>query len=906
MTLNNKIHIGWLKILFYTVPEKLTDNQRLELIELFKNIDENNAHIDYLYNLISDIKDETLKYEVLLKHWKSLYAPYLKIIIHTFSDEIKIRIIKDFFLNHNNNFNLQYEGICNLILMLPLEKEVELIKEKVFNSDLNTHYNLLKKIAVKLKPEEVFDLINEAKEEIIEYDIVNNTSIFAYYIMLINDEELFVRALCENKEYIGNIFSEMIKKSFDVYNSKKRKENLDKFMTTFASLYDQGEINFEIFFDEQFQPDEALELQGILLYSKNLSENDRKLVIDNLYKIKSELKEDERKKIIELFVSGNIDPTTFSNIKTTLDYNVWENYFEKNNIVYSQSFTERISINVLNNINNVYINRIISLIANKYGDKVRIDMIEIAFTMYLTLGYNRTLDVLKGKYGTIDYYYLSGLFTNYDLRFIEFEQKDKKMQPILNERLINIVMGTSPLAMDTPLKKLIEGKLTNNSDEMFFLRNLSGISNNWQIIEEEYARKDTASKLSVKLNIKTIVEIYKNLSTIENRSLDHDLAQTDFYKYAGRDLKYTKGKTRKEIIARGVALSKRMERVDSKKFPLISISQNGYNLQVLPPKDRSIISVGYETGCCFRPCGNADDFGKDTSLLSYCTSTEYGGAIVLKDENGKTIFFSPIIRNGNVLIIHSIESADNDIQNDIGGEKSRILHEMLVEYAKRTIETSASVEENPIEVVLLGNLHYVDKSFSKGTINNMIPPYTEDSSFDGMYNNLDLGFSIIATSSSFSEIKLGSVSHEYRHEKQIINEIYIRADKISEIDYCIKLKSHIIDLTNLLNSTPYEQRGSIIDEINKLKKEYRNLFRKHIADIEKKEKINYIINEINNNGLNKQNSTIEDINYLKYSNRWYIALNEAGEIEFNYTEYGKEECMKELTEIKSNINQMQL
>lgn len=972
----NNLHIARLNFLYSVSSKRLNDNERIELLELLnrEDIEKNVAERGKLYSLIYEIKDEKLKMEKLIEYKRYLQLIQFDLIFNSLSLEAYALIIKKYFQDNLNEFNLSRDNIKQLISRLPDEIILNLLKNGVFNSDLEvhyktleeiepyidsetiyglindiiekineqdpehntpilfkyvklikdddvllrvlkdgtlnsdirTHYEVLKKVAPNLDSKTIYELIYEVRENIIKYDNFHNTSALASYIMLIKDNDILVRVLCENKEYIGNVFDKMINKSFDMYNSKSRKENLNRFMETFSALYDEGEINYEIFLDEEFQDSEALELQGILLYSKKLLEDQRKLVIENLYKLKSELKKNERQIIIESFINGTIDPVTFTNIKTSLDYNVWENYFQKSNMVYSQSFTNRISMDVLNNINNSHINKIISLIMTNYGDKVSVDMIEIAFTMYLTLGFDRAVDILNSKYGTISYDYLKNLFTKYDLRFVAFEKDGKKMKPILNQKFINILMGSNYKVKNTPLKKLLNGKLQNTSDEMIYLRNISRVHSHWQIIEEEYARKEANSNLHVKIDIKTIVEIINNFVKIENRNLDPKLAQTDFFKYAGRNLQFTKGKTKKDIIERGLSLSKGMEKVQSKKFPFININRDGYSLEVLSPKDRSILCMGYETGCCFRPCGNADDKGKDSSLLSYCTKTEYGGAIVLKDENGKTVFFSPLLRNGNVLIIHSIESSDPDIRKNIGSKKSKLLHEMLSEYARRTIEYSEAVEDTPIEVVVLGNLHYVDKSLSKGQIEVVIPPYTEDDSFDEMYNNLNCGFSILSSSESYTGLKLGSVSYSYRTEKSIAKEIYINEEKIEEVEYCMRLKSYITDLINSLPSIKYEERSSVTAEINKLKKEYTDLFKNNVTNIEKKEKLDYIINTINENGRNEKFKQIENINYLKYSDGFYIAMNVAGEIQYNFTDFGKEECLQEITNLKNNMENIHL
>ena len=128
------------------------------------------------------------------------------------------------------------------------------------------------------------------------------------------------------------------------------------------------------------------------------------------------------------------------------------------------------------------------------------------------------------------------------------------------------------------------------------------------------------SKLSIKLNVaycnSAIKKIESNRKKPALEFRDEPLLNSDVFDYVGYDNQFVSEPAK--APARAIELSRRMEKVEKKKFPNIELEKDGYTLFVYGPQDRNILSAGFRSGCCFRPRGNADNSGKDNSLLNYC------------------------------------------------------------------------------------------------------------------------------------------------------------------------------------------------------------------------------------------------------------------------------------------------
>ena len=894
----------------------LKDDEIKDLAEYYINIELNDHVLNNLVNrrriinsddniicsIIKSIKSGSTKLYLLNRYNSYLSVADKKRIVLTMPYSIKKEILNDIFVEKENKYAFLEEEIDEIIYSIESSDDLkDFFTSSILDKKIKTCYDKLKEIKERKKKnidDIVYSIINNKKDVILAYDDKKNEHNFQEYILLIENEDLLITAMCENEEYIESVYKSLIKSLFDCNNLLQRKKKAERVKKVSAKLTDQKIIKYPINIDGYMSDLESLQLQAILTYSTTLDDKSKDDIIKNLYQLKNGLDKSEAKELIDLYVSNSIDSTSFCMINTLEDYALWKKYCKPNDIFYSETVVNNLSADMINSINNKHINKIISTLKEKYNNDIEINLLEIAFTMYLTLGYNNTIDILNQKYGNIAYGHLKNFFTGYDLRFVQFEKEGNSKKPIMNNKFVVTLLGESYKVKDSLLKRFLRG--VNNDKEIRYLLYMPSIFSNFDIIEEEFLRMQNSSKLEMKLNANTMVDIMDNYTIIKSRTIDKRLLQSGFFKLAARDTRRTKGKTSDEIIERASYISASMSKVKGKKFPIISISDNDYTLEVLKPNDRSILCMGNETRCCFKPCGEADDFGGEKSLLKYCATEEYGGVVVMRDnKTNSVLFMSPILRNGNIIMLNSIESTESEIIYQ--GHLSDILHEKLKDLGDKMISIShENGDSPPIDAVLLGNLHYINPKYSKRIIEKNIPPFLPDDIYDGMYTNLDKGFTIISSKEGFNikEIKLGEVNGTYSINDRIIQEIEISEENLEPAEKCMKLKKEIIKLTNLLNNIPYNERDEIIRKINNYKKIYMEKFKNNINEVEQQEKAWVVINGINRS-CNYENDDIYAVAYIKYSDNWYIALDKYGQFHVRYTEEGKKECEEELQIVKN-------
>ncbi len=550
-----------------------------------------------------------------------------------------------------------------------------------------------------------------------------------------------------------------------------------------------------------------------------------------------------------------------------------------------------------------------------------------ALNMYLTFGFARCKDILNPNedknYGTVSGSKLHSMFGKLNTKDTTFVKDGNGYVPVINEELINTLFGKNYKVRNTPfrnyingykeykeamtsqtkrieedltltpeqkeakLKTLEEQRSKYEADVNVFIQNLDVIFYNWDIIEEEFLKKKNKSKLDLKLNIGVINEITTMIKNKVNKPplepRDEPLERTDIFDYVGHDTQFTHNPS--DAPQRAVTLSRMMDENKDKKFPHIDFSRGKLRLETFSPSDRDILTAGYKSHCCFRPNGNADDFGKDISLLTYCSTNEYGGGLKIVDEKGKYKMFTPILRNGNVLMLHSIETFG------MSEEESKEVHEMLKEYAERVIKI-AKEKGDKIDFVTITNLHYLDDKYVIGELigDRRFNVYDRDNKFNGMYNNLaSTSHMILAKSEGVTtdDVRYGydiDISYESPKENYVIN---INIDDKDELSFnkLDLLKIQYASLTRkkqeLLKQGKKEEAYEIVEEMKKAKESYLSELKSVSKRNEGLDK--YSIFSRVKPGIEriaKANDTLvpQDIRKVLMGRDWYIVVNSEGTI----------------------------
>lgn len=616
-------------------------------------------------------------------------------------------------------------------------------------------------------------------------------------------------------------------------------------------------------------------------------------------------------------------------------------------------FSHLIPSHILEKTNPKHIKEIISLLEKKaqgkqvkgMGEQIEHPLYELAFKIYLTLGYQRTKDLLcdnlDKSYGNISITSLVDIFKDIDISNVTFQKDGKGFIPVLNNEAINLIFGESYKVKNTPIRnylrdyeekeqeinKIIEEikrnqdlteeekvkkeedinqELSNYKSEInrlfvFYIHYFSQIFNEWDIISEEFLKVQNKSKLKTKLNIhqiENIIEYIDKIRRIPELGIeDEPLAQSDIFDYVGRDVQFTANP--EQAPKRAIEISRNMTNINAKKFPNINITDADYSLSVFHPQDRNILSAGYKTGCCFRPNGNADNLGSDGSLLQYCTATEYGGGIEIKDKDGKLVMFSPVLRNGNVLMIHSIEAPYENLPIKL----SNRIHKLLKQYAEETIKESQKVGDN-IDFVMITDLHHLNEAYIEGDVplDYKFKVYDKNYEYNKMYNNLDTNHKIIAHNheKKLDDISYGKVDYSYSYPN-LKRQYYITIGKkdLENIKQLEILRQNIVNLTNARSK---QKDYELLEQIKEKKQEYLKIYksilesRKGIDIFAEYKKGMQVIENINK----KLNISVmeNDISEINYGVDWYIAVTFDGKVIANALESGKKDLEDNLRKFK--------
>ncbi len=846
-------------------------------------------------------------------------------------DEIKLKVVLKLYENFANSGYLNHTYLTNLFDFFPNDQD---IIEFIFSS-IKTDPKKLEYIYQYYNHFKITEYSDKVIPIIVDVILMNSNPNYDFINFFSNNEKV-LSELARRKvdKLIFSKFNDLAFKDIQVDDLFKNYEFDD-----FDFITRNRNINIKFNF---YSVDEL----NIYL-NKAISQNNYKyiLMLLSYYKINNFKLEsiDEKFDYLVGSIKNNLLANVNSSFKNLLidkilqgvvHYSVVDYidsdktcYFSTNIVeirsTYSMEYVNTLPNDILLKLNKKHCSDIYKLLKLKNVSNCLI--VKLMINIYLSLGYARARDLLSSNidksYGQVGENTLNTIFGNISPNAIEMKQEGNSYVPVLNNAWINLIFGSNYKVKNTPIrnlllkcmdkreeieqrKKIIKSDLTlteevkiekiNLLEKQFstyeaelnkFFENIGVAFNQWDIIEEEFLKAQSKSKLKMTLNlskINEIIDIIKSKSKLpELDYMDQPLLDTDVFSYVGYDTQYTVNP--QTAPARAVELSRGMSAITTKKFPRVSLKQDGLCLEVYNPQDRGILSAGYKSGCCFRPNGNADNGGQNNSLLYYCTNTTYGGGIRIEDEEGNLLMFSPLLRNGNVLMIHSIET--KGLNN-----KSDLVHELLVKFAEEVIRISKDTSD-PIDFVTITDLHYLDKSYVKGNLPNTkkFSVYDENNSFTRMYNNLNYTHMILASREgvTFDDIVYGSVQHDYTFPIKTFYDTFSFANEediilLQQIDM---LKTRINLLSNkrnqLLQDGKSDEAYELLVNIKNTKKEYLVLFKKMLSlqpgkNLYESYKKAMQAVELVSNKLNREIPS--NILEITYGNGWYIAITSDGKL----------------------------
>ena len=879
---------------------------------------------DYIHLLKEGLYKDTTYFEVFSN------ASYTEENIASFIDFINnyngVLIIPNSIIN-NENLYRKLLSDCNdpsIILQMKIDnisdKDLDIIIDKIKNSNKNYYH-----ISESFSNNSSF-LIKLLENNITKSDLIRFINPNLYTKEIIN--KLYYCTDVRNLSSLEGIPIDSIFKQIDIKEVE---------ISSLLELPDNEETLVRCLMiisktkNNKKQLDPIIQKCKKIMLNKGLEEKEINLYIKDIQK-------------------GNKDPLTALYIKSQKNL-LFTLYIDDFYLDSNSEYIDSIPITILKRINVKHIREIINLL-KKYSKK---DIIKIALNIYLTIGFERSISLLSSNYGPININKLKNIFNDIDINNIVLKLEGSSYIPDLNEEWIELIFGSSNKVRNTPIRNYLNDyvdkkeELEKNNFEIssnlsltdeekkrkikrndlllekyqqnneYFISKASEIFNDWDTLKEEYLKSANNSKLKIKMNANKVVELLNGLKALRqiecDEIKDEELLRSDVFEYVGKDNRFSTNSA--YIPSRILELSREMDNTKTKKFPNIRISNGEYILKTYNPHDRRILSLGYKYGCCFRANGNADKPIEDyqnpantinghsnDSLLRYCCSTEYGGCIEITNVSGKTILFSPILRSGNTLIIHSLERKEDLLP---------IHYDMLVQYANKVIEDSYKNNDN-IDFVLIGD-NKIDQRYFKGklTYDKKFKYYNVNEEFPHMYNNFDINDQLVVAykkGKKIEDINYGKVKtfyyypiNYYERSCEIDNGLLIMCQELNNLkeQYIILGNKRFMALENNNEKISYE----LLTQMKKVKKQYLVKYEsllKRKKGIDYYKTINNIIDIVSK--LHKEISISDLKNYSEfyYGKDWYVAITKNNIIEFKCLPSGKEAMNSKLKELKKLTN----
>ncbi len=905
------------------------------------------------YNFINDpftfafISNNLLKNSIILK--EMLYLNHFNAINifkkEAFNEE-NIKIFSDYLFKENSLINLvDYDNLKYFYSSYFMETLKKILNSNLEDFEKEKILKIYIDLAIKNKNEQyLIDGLNYLKEKDLQLFEPQTYSSFLLKILIsLNDIELInqMNLLTFTDEHLNSLF-----KKFSFNDFIKLNHVSNNMFSVFKKINLNSEEDYLKIFENLYQiNNDSLIIDLIRRY------NDSKLNISKINEIRDYFLNKITNKLNLKFNDFNTVNTLLEDILNGKKNAINLEYLKDYKALYCATYIANIdSIGALENVlslpltamekaNKKHIREIINLLENYHiNEKIKI---LLAYNIYLSIGYARAKDLLNPNpnknYGSVNNSNLSKIFLNIKVVDVMFKKEGNGYVPVLNEEWIKLIFGESYKVKNTPirnylnifqdkeeeidrLKAKVDDDLSlnitekqekkNNLDKQYnkyidelktFIDLCSSSFNDWDIILEEYFKSSNKSKLKTKLNIAKVNEILKLVSNKRNlpelELQDELLLNSDVFNYVGYDNQYTVNP--ENAPKRAVYISRKMNNYQ-KKFPNIMLQKDDLILLVYNPQDRRILSAGYRSKSCFRPNGMADNHGQDYSLLFYCATNEYGGGLEIKNLEGETIMFSPILRNGNVLMIHSIETKGL-------GSYSNLVHELLVEFGNKCIE-ECQKNNDDLSFVTITNLHNLDTSYTIGSM-------PSDKKFricngnPNMYHNLEWEQFLLARKDGkyFKDIKYNEdvKSYIYPEQKVYVN-ISLTKEELLKI---IKLYNIYKESTVLANERYQALKNNdeklayeLLYKVSEKKKEYLNLYQeilkwRHGRDLYQE----YIeaLNTIKRINEKLKISINENLININMGNDWYIAYDENNNRYAYALESGQEQLQEELRKINN-------
>lgn len=415
-------------------------------------------------------------------------------------------------------------------------------------------------------------------------------------------------------------------------------------------------------------------------------------------------------------------------------------YLKFGKVAKRMDYLNGISIKQLLLLNVKHINQITKVLNLENEDELSITY-AIAIKLYFVFGLDRTLKILNNKYGQLNRNFFDNV-TSLDVKKIQLVKEGSKYLPSISNDFINFMFNNEKS------NHFINMLSTPNSE---LNKNWSYLFNNIEDLKEKCHNVLTLKKLNILL---------KQISP----SRDINDVSPDNFKLEGiLDDVCLGNKTRKEngeIYKILLDIYDKMKRRTESSIPYIKgKSSNGYTFEMMKLNDPIAFILGYKGNCCIRVGDIAHEH------LLHATLCRNGRILIIYDQNNDIAAFSPLKRNGEVLIANSIECLHKK-----KNEKAIQAFEEAISCIVKTSQSNPE-EKEPINLVCIGTESYARPTGTPFPKNIETPTIFEkdDPTYkrtDSYHHELTIVYK--SPKLDFNDIKYGNPKCSYQDEREPI------------------------------------------------------------------------------------------------------------------------------------------
>ena len=791
------------------LQNKLWENDTIKKVLIFGKKDINNIIYDEslirnLENLYKILKSPSIKKQIYNNEY------FIKIVLSV--SKIENRFFYSF------DVSKVFDGMVysEQFKSLPNDTQLKVIEK------LNTYSNSI------LLPNDFRQRYKNIERVILSTDI---NTINEEIISQFNEQELFLLEFIK-----GDKNNNPLLKNYIIDNIKSKGKSFEEFMDDVDRKEKLIREKIRICHNKsiyKYIHDLRTKVYHVLLNDIEDEEIKEKFINYLLSKIKKDSTIDEEILYNTLKRNLNYRLLNYNDI-STLTYN-YDNiskdfrlmfYIKFNVALYNDIYLSGITYDQISKINVKHINNLFKILDTEDRDEIA-EKYALCIKLYLIFGYERSLEIINKKYGEYEKVFLDNVLKT-DVSRVQMKKEGNKYIPSIDNRFINFMFATSK---DNHFINML-----NNKDSELYKR-WYYLYNNYDYILE---------KCHGEITIKKVISILET----EIYDIDRKIITPDCYVLNNNDfleniILGNIGRENDEVLNSVVETYKEMKKRNESSIPYVEGSiQKGYKYQTMKFDDYRLFELGYKAGCCFRPLGIGHKH------LLHAALCRNGRILLIYDSSNNLAAFCPTKRNGNVLIVNSIEF----INKDFGNVRDSII-DAFFQCIEEIVNISKQSDE-PIDLVCIGRNSYLKPKVTRFPDEYITPTiYEKDDEIykntDEYHKSLDVIYKVIGF--QYENIKKGDPNVSYMDPRPIIK-------------YC-----------NFMGATD-EEREQALNNIN---------------------------------AVRYANSTIEEQNdfkslqfgfrYCIYNKDWYIFKAFDGNIYGEYLEYDK----RALTEYNVALQELQ-